>query len=508
MSLQDQIIEYLRGHPGSRACELARALSADSTDIGRILYSLKDRQFIVTRYNQTHGTPMPRVQTFATEREAQDCAYTMRNARIPPTVERLPAITVDMLIGSGQSMQPAILVNGPAASPLPGGIIPDDMREARSAIARLKRGVPPCQGICRLAVGMKRLEQRLQSLLLPDTSPRWFGLTGEYGEGKSFFRALACEHALKAGYAVAFFDVNRDEGALHQPQRHLTILLESLQSPLPHLQHHQGIVDLLRHWIMVTPSQVVLDTLARLGTVLPSLKGVADHESLRLIVANAWNDRANGISESSPYLQRLLLLLSASDLVGRSSYARFSAAYRMQLVVEWLSATGHKGLLLFIDEIDNVIRQIHPRAHPACFRTLAWYCSSTSLTPVRVIFAMTPEMSQILDYRGRSAFGKSLDDQQSVIREECQVFDRWNHEARILDAKGWEVCSPIRPAQRVDLFHRISAIHRTAWGASRNLTDEQLHALAKSASLDTTRRWVRASIQILELLTQHSKVAL
>jgi hypothetical protein len=121
---------------------------------------------------------------------------------------------------------------------------------------------------------------------------------------------------------------------------------------------------------------------------------------------------------------------------------------------------------------------------------------------------MTPEMAHGLDYSGRRALGQALDDQQSVIPEECQIFDHWSHEARASDAKGWEVCAPLNVPQRVELFHRIATLHQTAWDSCPNVSEGHIKALAKSAAFNTTRRWVRACAQILDLLTQHSTSAL
>ncbi len=374
---------------------------------------------------------------------------------------------------------------------------------ARRTLARLKRGVPPTLGIFRFAVGMHHVEQRISTLLLPDSRPRWFAVTGEYGEGKSFFRALACENALEAGYAVASFDVNRDEGALHQPQRHLSVLLNTLQSPLPALRDHQGILDVLRQWLITAPGDEFAATLRRLAAISPALKSVGDTSRVDWLVANALAAETSSAFATSPYLFTMLALMSAGDLVARSSYARFSAAYRLQLVLEWLKATGHRGLFLFIDEIDNVARQISRNGHPACFRTLAWYCSCPQLQSLRVIFAMTPEMQQRLDTNSRNYYGEELKSQQTVLPEECAVYNRWNREAGQTTPSVWESCVSLNAVQRVELFRRIAKVHCEAWDYTCVLPEHDLLNLARSSTFGTTRRWVRACAQILDVMAQY-----
>ena len=117
----------------------------------------------------------------------------------------------------------------------------EDVARARGILDRLKRGVPPTEGLDELSVGMTRLYSRVDALLSADAKPRWFAVLSEYGEGKSHFQLVAQQRALRAGYAVASLTVNKDEGALHQPQRHLATLLGSLRSPIPEYDHHVGL---------------------------------------------------------------------------------------------------------------------------------------------------------------------------------------------------------------------------------------------------------------------------
>lgn len=457
-----------------------------------------------------------------------------------------------------------------------------EILDARRALSRLKRGVPP-RNAAAIAVGMERLSSRSRALFRDDASPRWFAVAGEYGEGKSFFQALASQIAFESGYAVAVMDVNKDAGALHHPQRHLSLLLSSLQSPLPEFRCFQGFDEILRQWFDATPKSQVVATLSRMQSVVawcnagldPDLfsalatRLVAGDKSPRIPVfrsplagANndgevlvdqngtrygrgaltravyckppgssewryfappkdwaflreqlaripAWNAGNDGEGRRSyQFLGEMLSYLSGhlsgcfGDLAWKSAGARFAAAYRLQLAQEWLVATGHRGLLIFIDELDNVIQQIHARGHAACFRTLAFYCSCPQLAHVRVIFAATPEVIDMLDCGGRTRYLRELEQQVTVREEERTVYRRWKWEADALAAQGWERCSSLTPAQRVSLFRKIADLHALAWGV-RVAPDECLvAALARKPQYTTTRQWVRASVQLLDILEQ------
>ena len=461
MNLQERITEYLRDHPVSKAREVASALVAERGDINRILYAGQGRLFGV------------------------DNDFRWRV---------IDAAQSQVLTSAQESAPTPLDGNGRNAS-----------WEIRATLARLKRGVPPDRAVESLAIGMDHLVDRLSGLLDAQATPRWFAVTGEYGEGKSFFRVLACERALAAGYAVASFDVNRDDGALHQPQRHLAVLLNTLRSPLPAFRDHQGVVDLFRQWIAVTTPPEVMNTLTRLQLVDPPINNVRDAGDISFLIDRVVSSsNGSGIDlNNNQVLLRLVTLLSSVDLIGRSSYARFSAAYRLQVIVDWLLATGHKGLLLFIDEVDNVARQIHGKAHPACFRTLAWYCSAQQLKSLRVIFAMTPEMVERIGDGYRTFYGNSLKGQETVHRDECEVYEQWSNEAGRLSVHGWDECPSLRPSQRLELFRRIASLHREAWETSSTLTDDTVRTLTNTPAFGTTRRWVRACVQVLDLMQQH-----
>jgi hypothetical protein len=464
MDLVTRITAFLVAHPASKAREIASALSADRTDVNRTLYAERGRLF------ELNG-------------EFQWSAVNGKSVGHIPSTVTLPSN------------------NGPARD----GANAEARRRARAMLARLKRGVPPGGNVADVAVGMQQLQQTLHELLLGEGRVRWTGVTGEYGEGKSFFRLMAYDQGLDAGYAVASFDVNRDDGALHQPQRHMALFLNTLRSPLPSLQGHQGVVDLFRQWLAMTPKEDILRVLGQLDRIAPPITNVHDSGDLSRLVAQAAaiaKNESQDLSHSHPLL-RMANFLSCADLVWRSTQSRFAAVYRLRLIVEWLRLTGHKGLLLFIDELDNVIRQISRKAHPACFRSLAWYCTAPCLDALRIIVAMTPEMVERVSPSWLDAYGGNLDRQQTVRPEERSAYWNWRREAASLSAKGWPHCPALSAADRVELFQRIAAFHEVAWGKPRYSVDVLIRELATLPPLRNTRRWVRASVMILDLLQQY-----
>ena len=466
MNVADQIIEYLRRNPLKKGREIAAALGITKHEANSTLYRLEGSQF---RHDDQFRwdvitTPVRSTSTFP------DSKLVLDDSQVATF-------------------------------------------HARRELSRLKRGVPPTWSVAQLAVGMDHLVSRLAGLLPPGASPRWFGVTGEYGEGKSFFRSLACETALRMEYAVATLDVNKDEGALNHPQRHYSSIVNSLRSPDRMLTHGFGLADLFQTWIERSSPAEIEKTIQLLRSVEPILPPGQSQANFYWITSRL-GDMLSGSQRDSwgdgPASQwcrsAVIPFLAGNDLIKKGTYARFSGAYRLQLLLKWLEATGHKGLLLVIDELDNVVRQIAGKGHPACFRTLAWYCSNPGLRNLRVIFASTPEVVDVIDAQGRAWFSQALSHQQTVLREEFKTFERWRREADQLGSELWSHCPQLTRAQRLTLFGRIAGIHKVAWGSDHASSSAIADSMSRMPQFTTTRRWVRASTQLLDIFDQHREL--
>lgn len=463
MSLADAIMQYLTHNPLKKGREVAAALEITRHDVNSTLYRLEGSYF------------------------RHDDEFRWEAIPVIPTEE-----VADLIAGASR--------NGNRL----------DVLRARRELNRLKRGVPPTWSVEELAVGMDHLVRRLNHLLQPGVSPRWFGVAGEYGEGKSFFRSLACETALRAGYSVATLDVNKDEGALNHPQRHYSAIVASLRSRKPGLADVFGLSELFQTWLERASRKEIASSIKSLQAVKPILPPGQSQGHLNWMVSHLHellSDSQIELTSDGPISQWcrswVIPFLCGDDLVRKGTYARFSAAYRFQLLLRWLEVTGHGGLLLVIDELDNIIRQIPGKGHPGCFRTLAWYCSSPGLSSLRVAFASTPEVVDVIDHTGRTSFSRSLFSQQTVLREEFKAYEKWRREADALGSEIWSHCPKLTRSERAALFGRIARIHNTAWGADSEPDPSMIDSLSRLPQFKTTRRWVRAAAQLLDLREQH-----
>jgi len=97
-------------------------------------------------------------------------------------------------------------------------------------------------------------------------------------------------------------------------------------------------------------------------------------------------------------------------------------------------------------------------------------------------------------------FLQQMQSQQTVRPEEVGIYEGWLRAMMRQARSGWLRCPLLTVPQRVELFQRIARLHQLAWG-SRCLPgrDEVAH-LARQPQFPTSRRWVRAAVQILDLM--------
>src|SRR5688572_6197709 len=133
MDLADLVMEYLRSNPLKKGRDVAAALGLTKHDVNSVLYRLDGSCFRHDDQFRWEAIAMP-----------AESASSFIDAKSPLSNSQIATF------------------------------------HARRELSRLKRGVPPTWSVDQLAVGMGHLVSRLNLLLEPGASPRWFGVTGEY----------------------------------------------------------------------------------------------------------------------------------------------------------------------------------------------------------------------------------------------------------------------------------------------------------------------------------------
>ncbi|MET9214826.1 MULTISPECIES: BREX system ATP-binding protein BrxD [unclassified Nocardia] len=239
----------------------------------------------------------------------------------------------------------------------------------RDVIDALRRGAVPGNGLDLLATGLDRFESALDTELdtVASGGAVFKAVRGEYGSGKTFFSRWLGERARRKGFAVAEVQISETETPLHKLEtvyRRVTEQLTTSSFPPSALR---PVVDA---WFYALEED--------------ALAAGADEEKLPTAVAELMSARLAEVSRHAPsfatalrgYHQALLnndeataaailawlggqpnVAAAARRAAGvRGELDHFGAFGFLQGLLTVLRDSGHRGLLLVLDEVETLQR--------------------------------------------------------------------------------------------------------------------------------------------------------
>ncbi|WP_422773847.1 BREX system ATP-binding protein BrxD [Plantactinospora sp. WMMC1484] len=246
-------------------------------------------------------------------------------------------------------------------------------RRRRDIVDALRRGVVPSNGLDALAVGLDRFVAALDEDLdrAAGGGSVFKAVRGEYGAGKTFFTRWLAERAKRRGFAAAEVQISEVETPLHRMETVYRRLVE-------HLGTEQFVPSALRPvldgWIFALEEDVLaggeiaeddadgLDRAVgellerRLGEISRSTPGFA--AALRgYRSATARGDRisADGLAAWLGGQPHVAAAVRRSAGV-KGDLDHFAALSFLQGLLTVLRDSGHRGLLLVLDEVETLQR--------------------------------------------------------------------------------------------------------------------------------------------------------
>lgn len=320
---------------------------------------------------------------------------------------------------------------------------------------RLKSGLPVDTNILpSLTVGMGELLEKLSIFLDSHRKCRWIAATGEFGEGKSHFLGLAKYIAYSKGWAVCYLVANTTDGSLAQPQRHLQFVLDTLGSPNG---CGIGIAELFGEWWEGPLRTEILRWAETNSAVQPLARELILLEK-RLIDFSS-----------------LVEFLGAKILGARTNNPLYRRAvwHHLAQITELLRATGHKGLVLVVDEVESVFRLATSQSWTAAMRCLGTYCCFPLLGNLLIIFVLTPQARQEIEMELPRII-REVEYQVTTPEEEKVALHSFAEE---LKRFGWSACPRLNGSQQIELALKIIDLHR---GANKGRTPIVLPAKMRS----------------------------
>lgn len=280
---------------------------------------------------------------------------------------------------------------------------------ARTLIKALRNGMVPPEGLEHFAVGLDPQVRELsdQRRDVEQGGSEFKFIRGEYGAGKTFLAALATSQALEANFAVSRVVVSHVSTPLYQLDVVYQKLCEGLELRGARTGAMRNLVD---RWLYKLQGQVIdvddiEDTDPRFSAALQQkieqhLMRVGDRAGRLASCLQAYAHAQH--HEEYEACQGLLELISGKSAVAASvkkragitgDMTRQEALGFIRGLVELIRGSGHKGLVVVLDEVETVSRLRKPEREKSMqvLRELVDAMSAGDFPYLQLIVTGTPD---------------------------------------------------------------------------------------------------------------------
>jgi hypothetical protein len=386
--------------------------------------------------------------------------------------------------------------------------------DAERVIESLRQGVPPAGFVRTFTVGRRRELTELEATLALPTGQRGAArlIRANYGSGKSHLLQVIREMALQAGYATALVTMDAENGVRgNRMDQVLGAICRALEVPGARGRSVAPLFDAFR--LATAPGEAawIRERISDGGdwSISEHLRSPAVFVALRAWVTSSAHEQRELVADWLSYpdvyekghkkdLYWDLVAFSGRPFRdprpewefydgvfkfrAQSYQQSWSALRDLDTVAK---AAGFKGLVLLVDEFEDVIQNLNNRAwQQSAFASLFRFFKGESF-PGMAYFAVTPEFS----HKCKS---------ELMSR---QVYDFPTH---LFDSLEYFEMSPVSERDLQELARRIRAVHAAAYGTDDRdeLKDAQLdllvRRLARRSSQDQTRQAIEGIVSALD----------
>jgi hypothetical protein len=284
--------------------------------------------------------------------------------------------------------------------------------------------------------------------LLGTAGNRGLFVLGDYGTGKSHSVTLLRDLALSEGYATCWLTADGYECALNHPQRFVSSVLGTLETP-----HGDSGYSALIARLLATPT--LQDSVVM--RVLGDLNGRSNLElAVRAVLLDLATaaDGMEGAEETHLQADALARLLTGETLTGLGNLESYRhMAYRLLRLAEHLvRLPGCRGLVIVVDEVESVFTKLwNYRSRFGAYRTLSALCVGMETANIKVAMAVTPDTF--------AAMASELSANSAFLG--YPPFEPLERYSEAIEASTIPVlrCQPLTTAQLDQLAWRIRALY-------------------------------------------------
>lgn len=291
-------------------------------------------------------------------------------------------------------------------------------QDARDIIAALRSGAVPRNGLSHFATGLDRLlpeiDQELREVAAGEGRGRSKWIRGEYGSGKTFATRLLCARARAMGFATTEVQISINDTPLHHLETVYRRLMEQLATDAHGVGAFRAVVDA---WLY------------EIGEEVCRLKGISEEDpQFDALVGARLEEKLGELSRRNPAFAQvmrayhravgegdfqgahgLLSWLAGQPHIDRSITARAgvkgaidgqAALTFLRGVLMVLRQSGHRGLVLVLDEVETIQRMPPPTREKSlnALRQLIDVLADNALPGLYLVVTGTPAFFD--DYKG------------------------------------------------------------------------------------------------------------
>ncbi|HKK90297.1 MAG TPA: BREX system ATP-binding domain-containing protein [Desulfobacteraceae bacterium] len=387
--------------------------------------------------------------------------------------------------------------------------------QARSIIEELRKGSVPGEYVPLFTVGRQNwltfIEDDLTHYIAEGGSKVRF-ISGDYGDGKTHFMSVVHHLAMEQAFAVSFVVLTR-EVPIHKFETVYQTIVRQLRGKFEGV----GIRNMLEAW---------LTELARANPALNGKKAEAEKaradlaagiqaidgmdinfvNGLIALINNRFAPVAKGDEEARALAGEVLLHWFEGGKVTKKELKPFqiyeflnktNSKQFLNSLILFLRHTGHKGLVLLMDELETVIAQGASIRNAAYENVRLLIDNSESSEHLHIFFSIIPDV--LVSEKGF----KSYDALWSRVRSIGES-KKLNFRGVLVDIHK----TPLTSEELVELGRHLCTIHGISyrWDAGDQVTDDLIQEICASQKrmgvLSEVRLFIKQMIRILDMAEQ------
>lgn len=384
--------------------------------------------------------------------------------------------------------------------------------QARAIIESLRKGLVPTEYVAFFTVGrqnwLRFVEEDLDHFIAEGGGKARF-INGDYGDGKTHFMSVIRQLALQKGFASSFVVLTRET-----PIHKFELVYRELVLQLRGRFEGSGLRPLLSLWVE-EQRKAGLDraALSHSLSLVPKLDVNFANALAALVHSQPQNEAKmtpEGHAEEAVSPQELLFQWFEGKKIAKKELAKFhifetlnkaNSKTFLQSLIAFLKLTGHKGLILLLDELETVLAQ-GASVRAAVYENIRLLMDNAEHSEyLHLFFSLIPDV--LLSEKGF----KSYDALWSRVRSIGDT-EALNYRSTLIDLHK----TPLKRQEMVNLGVSLRKIHEISyrWNADDAASDRLIEEMCKKQEelgvLSEVRLFIKQMIRFLDMAEQGNSV--